>query len=97
MVRSAILPLFFMGSVIKKTHSLLGHWLLFAWFATMSGAKDPSLEKGANMTMLEDVEMAKAFVAASKDRIVGSQQKSSDFKAKIGLVNLLTVQSRGLL
>jgi len=43
-------------------------------------------KKGPNMTMPEDVEMAKAFVATSEDNIVGSNQKSSDFKSKM-LVN----------
>jgi len=40
-------------------------------------------KKGPNMTMPEDVEMAKAFIATSEDIIVGSNQKSADFKAKM--------------
>ena len=40
-------------------------------------------KKGPNMTMAEDVELAKAFVATSEDSIVGSNQKSADFKAKM--------------
>jgi len=33
--------------------------------------------------MAEDVELAKSFVATSEDSIVGSNQKSADFKAKM--------------
>jgi len=40
-------------------------------------------KKGPNMTMPEDKEMAKAFVATSEDNVVGSNQKSADFKAKM--------------
>ena len=43
-------------------------------------------KKGPNMTMPEDVEMGKAFIATSEDNIVGSNMKSSEFKAKM-LIN----------
>jgi len=43
-------------------------------------------KKGPNVTVPEDVEMGKVFVATSEDNIVGSNQKSADFKAKM-LVN----------
>jgi len=44
---------------------------------------DKNGKKGPNMTMSEDIDMAKAFVAASEDNIVGCSQKSADFKAKM--------------
>jgi len=44
---------------------------------------DATGKKGPNMTLLEDIELAKAFVATSEDSIVGSNQKSTDFKAKM--------------
>lgn len=44
---------------------------------------DATGKKGPNMTLLEDIELAKAFVATSEDSIVGSNQKSADFKAKM--------------
>jgi len=47
-------------------------------------------KKGPNMTLLEDVELTKTFLATSEDVIVGSNQKSADFKAKM-LANYNTI------
>jgi len=40
-------------------------------------------KKGPNMTMAEDIELVKSFVVTSDESIVGSNQKSADFKAKM--------------
>jgi len=44
---------------------------------------DATGKKGPSVTLLEDVEPAKAFVATSEDSVVGSNQKSANFEAKM--------------
>jgi hypothetical protein len=41
------------------------------------------MAKGANFSPTEDLELCKAFVAASEDATVGTDQKGSDFKLKM--------------
>jgi hypothetical protein len=41
------------------------------------------MTKGAKFTPMEDLELCKAFVGASEDATVGTDQKGSDFKLKM--------------
>jgi hypothetical protein len=41
------------------------------------------MSKGPNFTPTEDLELCKAFIAASEDATVGTDQKSTDFKVKM--------------
>jgi hypothetical protein len=54
---------------------------------TVAGLKgdnnNNNMSKGARFTPMEDLELCKAFIAASEDGTVGADQKCSDFKLKM--------------